>query len=144
MINFMRRKWLYFLISAAVIVPGVLSLVFFGLNPSIDFTGGTLWELRFEKTVESTRNSVLEVLESQGFTSVVQVSGENQLLVKTSPLDSEEHDLLADVLETDIGKFEEIRFETLGPKLGGELLKKALYAVLIAIFCNSFLCCLPL
>lgn len=134
MINFMRRKWLYFLISAAVIVPGVLSLVFFGLNPSIDFTGGTLWELKFEKTVQSTRSTVLGVLENEGFTSEVQVSGENQLLVKTSPLDSEEHDLLVGVLETDVGKFEEIRFETLGPRLGGELLRKALYAILVAIF----------
>jgi preprotein translocase subunit SecF len=34
------RKWWY-LLSLAIILPGVISLIFFGLHLSIDFTGGT-------------------------------------------------------------------------------------------------------
>ena len=44
--NLMRYKWLYFLISAIVIVPGLISLCFFGLKPAIDFTGGSLLEVK--------------------------------------------------------------------------------------------------
>jgi len=40
MIKWMRFKWLYFLISATVILPGLVFLLIFGLRPAIDFTGG--------------------------------------------------------------------------------------------------------
>lgn len=46
MIRFSRFIWLYFFISALVLVPGVYSLVRWGLRPSIDFTGGTLIEVQ--------------------------------------------------------------------------------------------------
>lgn len=41
MINLMKYKWLFFGISLLVILPGIISLTFFGLKLSIDFTGGT-------------------------------------------------------------------------------------------------------
>ena len=43
MIRFSRYFWLYAFISGLILVPGIYSLVRFGLRPSIDFTGGTLW-----------------------------------------------------------------------------------------------------
>lgn len=46
--NFIRFKWLYFLISATILVPGIISLILWGLKPAVDFTGGTLLELKFE------------------------------------------------------------------------------------------------
>ena len=46
-----RKTW--YLISLAIILPGVLSLIFFGLNRGIEFTGGTLWELEFNQTVDT-------------------------------------------------------------------------------------------
>lgn len=46
MIRFSKYIWLYFLISALVLVPGVYSLVRVGLRQSIDFTGGTVLEIK--------------------------------------------------------------------------------------------------
>ena len=43
-----KRK-LWFTISLLVIVPGFISLIFSGLKLGIDFTGGTLWEVRFSQ-----------------------------------------------------------------------------------------------
>jgi len=53
MINFMKYKWLYFVVSALVIVPGLISLSTFGLKLGVDFTGGVRWELQFEKDVDA-------------------------------------------------------------------------------------------
>jgi preprotein translocase subunit SecF len=134
MIDFMKYRLIYFVISALIIVPGIISLILFGLNPSIDFTGGALWEVRFEQSLEEGAGSKIEeVFETEGLDAEVQSSGENQFLIKTSPLDPQNHDLLANRLESSVGKFEEVRFETLGPRLGEELLRKALFAVLVAI-----------
>lgn len=46
MIRFSKYLWLYFLISAFVLVPGMFTLIRFGLRPAVDFTGGTLIEVR--------------------------------------------------------------------------------------------------
>ena len=63
MIRWMRFKWLYFLISAVAIVPGLISLFANGLKPSIDFIGGSLLEYRFESEVSSDQiKLVLEKL----------------------------------------------------------------------------------
>jgi preprotein translocase subunit SecF len=45
-----RRK-LWYTISLIVILPGLLSLILFGLRRGIEFTGGTLWELEFSQEV---------------------------------------------------------------------------------------------
>jgi len=128
MINFMRFRKIFFLISALVILPGAVSLFLFGLQPSIDFTGGTLWELRGEFSDGEIRG----VFERRGLSFEIQSSGESQLLIKTVPLESDLHqDLLAELRE-EVGEIEEVRFETLGPRLGAELLRKALLAVALA------------
>ena len=46
MIRFSKYIWLYAIISALVLVPGIFSLVRYGFRPSIDFSGGTLVEYR--------------------------------------------------------------------------------------------------
>lgn len=46
MIRFSKYIWLYFVLSALVLVPGIYSLVRFGLRQSIDFTGGTMLEVK--------------------------------------------------------------------------------------------------
>jgi len=41
-----KRNW-YFAISAILTIPGLLFIILGGLKPSIDFTGGTEWEVRY-------------------------------------------------------------------------------------------------
>ena len=126
----MKYKLIYFLISLVVILPGVYFLLTSGLKPSIDFTGGTLWEIRGEKEVKG--EVIKEIFAGQDLTVEVQSSGEKQFLIKTSPLEESQHVSLAEKLSTKVGKIEEIRYETLGPRLGSELLRKALFAVILA------------
>lgn len=134
MFNFMRYKLLYFLISAVVIVPGVISLIFFGFQLSIDFVGGTLWELRKVNSQESVDiREIRGVFEGEDLSAEVQSSGENQFLVRTAPLDQDQRQRLSKNLKEAVGEFEELRFETLGPRLGSELLRKSAVAVALAI-----------
>src|SRR3990172_7504871 len=41
-----KRRW-YFLFSALITIPGLVFIALGGLKPSIDFTGGTVWQVRF-------------------------------------------------------------------------------------------------
>ena len=40
-----KKRW-YFLFSALITVPGLIFILLGGLRPTIDFTGGTVWEAR--------------------------------------------------------------------------------------------------
>lgn len=135
MINFMRFKKIYFFLSALVLVPGLISLIIFGLKPSIDFTGGTLWEIRIEEKdrgEDVTEEIEAAFVEHKFKVDSIQPSGEGQFIIRTVPLDTQQHDLLVNTLKAKIGEFEDIRFETLGPTLGRELLLKAFLAIILA------------
>lgn len=53
MIRFSKYIWLYILISSFVLVPGIYTLVRYGLRPGVDFTGGTLIEVRSSSGVST-------------------------------------------------------------------------------------------
>jgi len=132
MIRWMRFKYLYFLISAMVIIPGIFSLVRFGLKPSIDFTGGTLAEYKFEE--EINKETVKEVLERNGYqVNSIQSSGENTYLLRLPPIENNQDLKIKEVLQNELGEAPlEFRFETVGPTLGKELLIKTIVAIILA------------
>ena len=63
MFNLVGKRYLFLLISLVVIIPGVISLLFKGLNVGIDFRGGTTIELRPDKTISApAMNNMLKPL----------------------------------------------------------------------------------
>lgn len=130
--NWMRFKWFYFFVSAIVLVPGLISLVLFGLKPAIDFTGGSLLELRIEKEFDVKK--LEELISEKGFEILsVQSSGENQILIRLQPIGKEQVEEIKLVIEEKTGQTsEEVRFETVGPTLGRELIKKTIWAIVLA------------
>jgi len=129
--NFMRFKWLYFLISGLVLVPGIYSLLVWGLKPAIDFTGGSLLELKFEQEVKSEdMGNILKEKDIEVYS--FQSSGENNYLFRMKPINKDKGQEIQSALSEKFGQVEEIRFETVGPTLGKELLTKTLMAIIIA------------
>ncbi|MCL6447322.1 MAG: protein translocase subunit SecF [Armatimonadetes bacterium] len=130
-LHFIRLRRLWYLISLAVILPGLISLAVRGLNLGIDFTGGSILEIRYEQpvAVEKVREAVaaLGLETSRG----VQQSGEKDFLLRTRHLSQEEMDkLLAELAKP--GQFTTLRNESVGPVIGRELTYKALLALVIA------------
>jgi preprotein translocase subunit SecF len=136
MINFMRFKWLYFLLSAVVLIPGIFSLVIWRLRPAIDFTGGTLLELKFEKVaIEQLSNLAIEqaIREKNFEVSSIQFSGEKTTLIRTKPITKDDVSTIKAALAEKFEEMpEELRFETVGPTLGRELIIKTLAAIIFA------------
>ncbi len=72
-----KRKW-FFLISAIVIIAGVISLAVFGLKPGVDFSSGTAMTLHFDKEVELSQ--LRQELTDLGYDmAVVQPKGNSNL-----------------------------------------------------------------
>jgi len=131
----MKFKWLYFLISGLVILPGVFSLLIWGLKPGIDFTGGSLVEFSVKgKKKKEVKVSDIERVFAKNKIEVgaVNKTGKGNYIVKTKPVDRKEKDKVLLQIEENYGEVEEIRFETVGPILGKELLVKAIWGIVLA------------
>lgn len=133
-----KRKWAY-IVSAAFTIVGLISIVLHGgLRYDIDFTGGTLVQVRFEKppTVAAIRASLSKI----GFgESVIQQFGDpNEYLLRmalTSATPEEVGRRVQTALTADqaLGKLEVRRVEFVGPQVGRDLQVQALYAVLAGL-----------
>lgn len=133
--NFIKYKWLYFLISAMVIIPGLFSLLKWGLSLSVDFTGGSLLELEFSEEIKKEElPAISSLIEENGFeVSSIQLSGDKRLLLKTKPLTKEDvSSITVAIAEKTNEEPLELRFDTVGPTLGKELLQKTYVAIILA------------
>lgn len=131
MINWMRFRILFFTISLIFLIPGIFSLLKFGLQPSIDFTGGSLLEISSSGKLEPEK--IKEIVEKKGFEiAAVQPSGKDNFLLRLEPIKREETALILTALSQEDKAVKELRFETVGPVLGKELIKKTIWAVVLA------------
>lgn len=142
MMDFMKYRYLYFFISALVIVPGVFSLVKWGLKPAIDFTGGTAWEIQFSVNKPSQPSSpspisLQDLTTKLEATSIEVVSidqkPEEHFILHLRPIDQAKKLELEKSLKESFGNFTEISYELVGPTLGRELLVKTVTGVLLAM-----------
>jgi preprotein translocase subunit SecF len=133
-----KRRWAY-LLSAVLIVIGLASIaVKGGLRYDIDFTGGTLIQVRFERLPSVA--GIRSTLARQGFgESVIQQFGDaNEYIIRLPLTSAKPEDVGRQVqtaLETDasLGKLEVRRVEFVGPQVGRDLQLQAVYAVLAGL-----------
>lgn len=132
MINIISKKNWWFLISLLVIVPGLISLVVWGVRLSIDFTGGSTFTFTFPATVtQQTIQSVGTVFRQQKLVPVSEQASGNSLTVQTSPVDDKQNEILIIQLQR-LTKAKEESFETIGPTIGQETTVNAVKALVIA------------
>ena len=133
MIDWMKYRKIYFAISGVLILLSVYSLFNWRLKLGVDFTGGALAEYKIEGDF-STENISSTLKEKEIDVASVQNLGESKYLFKLPPLSQEQKDTLTKTLSEIVGegKFEELRFENVGPAIGPELIKKTLNATFVA------------
>lgn len=132
MINFLKYRWLYLLISVIVIGAGLFSIVKWGFRYSIDFTGGSNFEFQSNKVIE--KNQLVKILD-QNKISIVNLKLENKnIILRTKVLDQKQESSLKKDIEAKLKiKITVLRSETVGPTLGKEAINKTLIASLLAI-----------
>lgn len=133
----MKNKMIFFAISILLILPGLISLGMKGLNLGIDFTGGTLLDLKFAHpvTVAEVRdvlkdfkldNSVIQLASTQ------KTDASQNVFVRTHVLDEADRKAVLDGFNSKLGKFDIMRIEKVGAVIGSELTRQALIALLVS------------
>lgn len=129
--DFIGKRKIWYALSLIVLLVCVGSIFAQGFNYGIDFQGGSLLQLKFEKT-DLTVEQLREGLEEFGLgKSQIQLS-DDSFIIKTAELSQEEQGKVLKGLESKLGKLELLRNEKVGPVIGKELRTKALLALLVA------------
>lgn len=131
------RRYIWFVISALILIPGLISILVQGFNLGIDFTGGTLLDLKFSRpvTVQEVRHSLVS---QQLDSSIIQLASTTQteqaenVFIRTRVLSEEERREALNALDQGVGSFEVLRVEKVGATIGSELTLQAVAALAIA------------
>lgn len=143
--DFIKWRWHALLLSSAIIIGGfVLMLVRGGIPMGIDFTGGTIVLVKFEQKVSD--ETVRKALDALPGDKVVQQYGDpalNEVLIRFPQVQGQEQGFglegnsqkaLAALRSANVGTFEVVSTEVVGPVVGADLQKKGLYATIASIF----------
>jgi len=128
MINWFKYRVFYFGLSLVLIAGGSYSLLVNGLKLGLDFTGGSLLELK----VNAPIGELQTVAEAAIPLASLQQSNDSFIL-RSRAIDSAQKMQLTETLKIKFGEVSEIRFETIGPLLGQELIQKTLIGLALAV-----------
>ncbi|MDZ8055226.1 MAG: protein translocase subunit SecF [Aulosira sp. ZfuVER01] len=144
-----KSRSLWWTISSAIILSGIISMVISWQNPniraplrpSLDFVGGT--RLQFERDCTKPGNCdkpidigvARDVAKEQGLgDSSIQVVGDNGILIRTKNLDADQRTKLRNTLSEKIGEFDpqKNQIDSVGPTLGQELFRSGVLALIVS------------
>lgn len=130
-----RNKNIFLLIAVFIVGASLATIAFFGIKPGIDFTGGSLMEVRYEQVPDKLLVEEVIVELDLGAASVRQSESEagEGYLVSVRALSDQERSVLEENL-TSLGEGGElVRFTSIGPTIGAELKDKAVWAIGIVL-----------
>jgi len=134
MLNILGKRYLFFAISLALILPGLIVIAVMGLPLAIDFTGGLLLEVKFDTIAAPAPADVIQLYEELGITNTtVQTSGDNILIIRSSFVNDETRAGIVSAMTERFGAEPTVlRFDSVGPTIGQEVTSRAGLAVAVA------------
>jgi preprotein translocase subunit SecF len=133
--NWVLRRWWFFLFSSALLIASLTGLAFGGLRPGLEFTGGSRWIVQSTASVEQVRSALEqadEQLEQIKVASITNQRANNYEIELNFVGETEKQALVSAVAEQGI-TLSEISFQTVGPALSQELLFKTGVAIALGV-----------
>lgn len=127
----MNYKYWFFSFSAIALVVTFLSLAINGIKPSIDFLGGSLLEVQSQEISQMPTVEISQLVSDTFNVSVVQPTQNNGVILRGEYIDNEQKILVLEQLRQIDPELIEMRFDTIGPTFGREVLLKMGWAVVI-------------
>lgn len=132
------RSKIWFAISTVVIVAGIICMCVRGFNFGIDFTGGTIIDLKFARPVAIAEvRSSLAKFGMEGAT--IQLSGAQSdvtaaedVMIRAADMEEEQRKEVMAALKSDVGDYTVMREEKVGATIGGELITNAVLALVVS------------
>lgn len=137
--NIIKHSKKFLIGSAIVLLPGVLSLIFYGLKLSADFTGGSVFEYQFEQSLQgeeavARENEILNIFtENQVEVRETVILSENNIEIRSEPVDTAKNQEIKAIITETYANSQELRYETIGAVIGSETIKSSLMSLAAAL-----------
>jgi len=133
MYNILGQRKYFYIISGTLMILSIASLSTWGLKYGIDFTGGTLMEVKF--TASAPSNAEIKTILDEAGTkdATVQPTQNNSVLIRYGNSDDEKNKEVLNKIREKYPEAQNTRLDYIGPSISSELKSKALWALLIAV-----------
>lgn len=127
-----KNKKIFVTISIILVSLSIFSITYFGLNFGIDFKGGSLLEVEYQDGVRKEQSTLEESLKSLGVGSVlIQPMGDYGYSIKARDIKDNEKNLILEAIGPNV---KEIGFNSIGPSVGAELVRKSIISFILVSF----------
>ena len=136
--SIVKRYKIFFAITITFLIIGLGSMIVKGFNMGIDFTGGSIMDLQFHKTVSVAE--VRDVLKERDLgNAIIQLESSDSavtsakgVLIRTGVISDEQRQQVMADLKSKLGDFDIQRVEKVGATIGGELIQQAVLAIVLS------------
>ena len=136
--SIVKRYKIFFAITITFLIIGLGSMFVKGFNMGIDFTGGSIMDLQFHKTVSVAE--IRDVLKERDLgNAIIQLESSDSavtsakgVLIRTGVISDEQRQQVMADLKSKLGDFDIQRVENVGATIGGELIQQAVLAIVLS------------
>ncbi|MBQ6449901.1 protein translocase subunit SecF [bacterium] len=132
--KFYKYYWLYFVISACFLIPGLLSLFVNGFRLGIDFTGGSILTIQAREATQAallTESNLRAYIDDRQTINSIKFNDQGQAIIRTGVIDNEQKNALLEQINSRL-PVEAVSFEAVGATMGSELMSKTFAAIALA------------
>ncbi|MBN8581165.1 MAG: protein translocase subunit SecF [Anaerolineae bacterium] len=132
--NILGKRYFFFALSLVLIVPGLILLGIKGIPLSLDFTGGTFLEVKFEDGKALDTDAILNIYEEAQVEDTQVTSTEiGSLIIRSSFLTNEVRDVVLTAMREASGsEITVLKFDSVGPSIGAQVTQRAAIAVAVS------------
>jgi len=130
--SFVKHSKIWYVVSGVLIIGSIIAIGLFGFNFGIDFTGGSIIEIKFQNrpSVDEARG----ILASTGHDyAVVQPTGDSEMIIRLYALDESAHQAVLAAFKAKDSGLAEMQFNSFGPSVGSELRKKTVTGIVVTL-----------
>lgn len=132
--NILSKRYFFFGLSLLVILPGLIIMAIWGVPLSIDFTGGSLLEVKFDSGKAPLPADIVQIYDQFGYPNTqVKTVGTDSLQIRAPFMEDEQRlQMISEIEKKYSDKITVQRFESVGPTIGQEVASRAFMAVALA------------
>ncbi|KKU76981.1 MAG: protein-export membrane protein SecF [Candidatus Harrisonbacteria bacterium RIFOXYA1_FULL_48_8] len=127
MLPIIKNKFIFLTLSGVLVLASIVAIWQFGLTPGIDFAGGVSWQLQFASAPDRA--------ELQNFfpEGLITPGDNGDIMIRLKNLTDQEKAQKLTELSAKFGAVEELQFQNIGPAVGNDLRRKAIWAFALVL-----------
>ncbi|MBU1082844.1 protein translocase subunit SecF [Patescibacteria group bacterium] len=135
--NILGTRKIWFVVSSILLIVGIVSISVFGYKTGIDFAGGTILEIQAEESKipnTDSRQLIIDAYKDKiGLDVAVQTTEAGRYFVRSNQISNDQKNEVIEYLKQKFNLVEELRFESVDPTIGTDVVRKAILALIVAV-----------